>query len=104
MHADTSSRWPLVAHVHDVPIGGTALTSFAGIDDWLPEITGRMLDETLGTWPCALMLIGFNVTVLIQHTIGIDGVRRRAYACPDNRREIAVPVTAAPSAESTLPG
>jgi cytochrome c oxidase subunit 1 len=42
-----------------------------------------MLGEGLGKWSFALMYIGFNVTFLIQHTIGLDGMPRRVYEYPD---------------------
>ncbi|MCW3006748.1 MAG: ctaD, partial [Solirubrobacterales bacterium] len=39
--------------------------------------------EKLGKWSFALMYIGFNVTFLIQHTIGMDGMPRRIYEYPN---------------------
>jgi cytochrome c oxidase subunit 1 len=73
----------VVAHFHYVLMGGAVFAIFAGIYYWFPKITGRMLNETMGKWSCALMLIGFNVTFLIQHTIGMDGMPRRVYEYPD---------------------
>ena len=37
----------------------------------------------MGKWSFALMYIGFNVTFLIQHSIGLDGMPRRVYEYPD---------------------
>jgi len=73
----------VVAHFHYVLMGGAVFAIFAGLYYWFPKITGRMLNEPLGKWSCALMLIGFNVTFLIQHTIGMDGMPRRVYEYPD---------------------
>ncbi|UGS37646.1 cytochrome c oxidase subunit I [Capillimicrobium parvum] len=73
----------VVAHFHYVLMGGAVFAIFAGIYYWFPKITGRMLNEPLGKWSFALMFIGFNVTFLIQHTIGMDGMPRRVYEYPD---------------------
>ncbi len=73
----------VVAHLHYVLVGGAVFTIFAGIYYWFPKITGRMLSERLGTWSFWLMLVGMNVTFLIQHSIGLDGMPRRVYRYPD---------------------
>src|SRR6476661_329060 len=66
----------VVAHFHYVLVGGAVFTIFAGLYYWFPKITGRMLGEGLGKTSCALMWIGFTVTFLIQHSIGMDGMPR----------------------------
>ena len=73
----------MVAHFHYVLVGGAVFTIFAGLYYWFPKITGRMLGEGLGKISCALMWIGFTVTFLIQHSIGMDGMPRRVYEYPD---------------------
>jgi cytochrome c oxidase subunit I len=73
----------VVAHLHYVLVGGAVFTIFAGIYYWFPKITGRMLSERMGYWSFWFMLIGVNVTFLIQHTIGLDGMPRRVYRYPD---------------------
>ncbi|HWV83969.1 MAG TPA: cytochrome c oxidase subunit I [Capillimicrobium sp.] len=73
----------VVAHFHYVLMGGAVFAIFAGIYYWFPKITGRMMNEAMGKWSFALMYIGFNVTFLIQHTIGMDGMPRRVYEYPD---------------------
>ena len=40
---------------------------------------GRMLDERLGKWNFWLMFIGFNMTFLPQHMLGLLGMPRRVY-------------------------
>ena len=64
-------------------VGGSVFAIFAGIYYWFPKMTGRMLGESMGKWSFALMYIGFNVTFLIQHSIGLDGMPRRVYEYPD---------------------
>jgi cytochrome c oxidase subunit I len=56
---------------------------FAGLYYWFPKITGRLLSEGLGKLSFALMFIGINVTFLIQHSLGLDGMPRRIYRYPD---------------------
>jgi cytochrome c oxidase subunit I len=69
----------VVAHIHFVLMGGAVFTIFAGIYYWFPKITGRMLSEKLGKASFWTMFIGFLVTFLIQHVIGLEGMPRRVY-------------------------
>ncbi len=69
----------VVAHLHYVLVGGSVFTIFAAIYYWFPKITGRMLSERLGRWSFGLMFVGMNVTFLIQHSLGLDGMPRRVY-------------------------
>jgi cytochrome c oxidase subunit I len=73
----------VVAHLHYVLMGGSVFGVFAGIYYWFPKITGRLLNEGLGQTSFWLMLVGFHVTFLIQHSIGLDGMPRRVYEYPD---------------------
>jgi len=73
----------LVAHIHYVLFGGTIFSVFAGLYYWFPKITGRMLSETLGKVHFWLMLLGFNMTFLDQHFLGLIGMPRRVYTYPD---------------------
>jgi cytochrome c oxidase subunit I len=73
----------VVAHFHYVLVGGSVLTIFAALYYWFPKMTGRMLGEGLGKISCGLMWLGINVTFLIQHSIGMDGMPRRVYEYPD---------------------
>src|SRR5438105_7016286 len=73
----------VVAHLHFVLMGGSVFAIFAAIYYWFPKITGRMLDEGLGKLSVSLMFIGFLVTFLIQHVIGLDGMPRRVYEYDD---------------------
>jgi cytochrome c oxidase subunit I len=69
----------VVAHIHFVLMGGTVFTIFAAIYYWFPKITGRMLSEGLGKLSFWMMFVGFLVTFLIQHVMGLDGMPRRVY-------------------------
>jgi cytochrome c oxidase subunit 1 len=73
----------VVAHMHYVLVGGAVFAAFAGIYFWYPKITGRMMSEGLGKASFWLILIGFHVTFLIQHSIGLDGMPRRVYEYPN---------------------
>jgi cytochrome c oxidase subunit 1 len=42
-----------------------------------------MLNESLGKLSVALMYVGFLLTFLIQHVMGLDGMPRRVYEYPD---------------------
>lgn len=73
----------LVAHIHYVLFGGTLFAVFAGIYYWFPKISGRLLSEPLGKLHFWLMLIGFNLTFMVQHFLGLMGMPRRVFTYPD---------------------
>jgi cytochrome c oxidase subunit 1 len=73
----------VVAHFHYVLMGGAVFGVFAGIYYWFPKMTGRLLSEGMGRWSFWFMLIGFQVTFLIQHSMGLDGMPRRIYEYAD---------------------
>jgi heme/copper-type cytochrome/quinol oxidase subunit 1 len=52
---------------------------FGGLHYWWPKMFGRMLDERLGKTSFWLMFVGFNVTFLPQHMLGLMGMPRRVY-------------------------
>src|SRR3954462_7506790 len=52
---------------------------FGGVYYWWPKMFGRLLDERLGKIHFALMFIGFNLTFLPQHMLGLLGMQRRIY-------------------------
>jgi cytochrome c oxidase subunit I len=66
----------VVAHMHYV-IMAVVLAAFGGIYYWFPKFTGRMLDERLGKIHFWLFFIGINVTFLVQHQLGLEGMPRR---------------------------
>jgi cytochrome c oxidase subunit 1 len=73
----------VVAHLHYVLFGGSVFGIFAGLYYWFPKMSGRMLSEGLGKASFWLMLIGFHVTFLVQHALGMDGMPRRIAEYPD---------------------
>ena len=72
-----SDSYFVVAHFHYVVFGTVVFAMFAGFYFWWPKLTGRMLDETLGKIHFWLLFIGFQVTFLIQHWLGAEGMPRR---------------------------
>jgi cytochrome c oxidase subunit I len=67
----------VVAHFHYVVFGTVVFAMFAGFYFWWPKFTGRMLDETLGKIHFWMLFIGFHMTFLIQHWLGVEGMPRR---------------------------
>jgi cytochrome c oxidase subunit I len=67
----------VVAHFHYVLFGGSVFGLYSGMYHWFPKVTGRMLNEKLGKIHFALNFIGFNLTFLPMHKLGLDGMNRR---------------------------
>lgn len=72
-----SDSYFVVAHFHYTVFGTVVFAMFAGFYFWWPKWTGRMLDESLGKIHFWTLFIGFQVTFLIQHWLGIKGMPRR---------------------------
>jgi cytochrome c oxidase subunit I len=72
-----SDSYFVVAHFHYTVFGTVVFAMFAGFYFWWPKLTGRMLDERLGKIHFWLLFIGFHVTFLIQHWLGVEGMPRR---------------------------
>jgi heme/copper-type cytochrome/quinol oxidase subunit 1/heme/copper-type cytochrome/quinol oxidase subunit 3 len=69
----------VVTHLHYVLIGANVFPVFAAFYFWLPKITGRLLDETLGRVSFGLMFTGFNVAFFPMHLLGLRGMPRRIW-------------------------
>ena len=69
----------VVAHMHYVAFGGAAFAGFAAVYYWFPKMTGRLMSESWGKLSFWLLLIGFNLTFLVQHSAGLSGMPRRIY-------------------------
>ena len=69
----------VVAHFHYTLFGGMVFGVFAGLYHWFPKMTGRMFDERLGKASFWLLFIGFNLTFIPQHMLGLMGMPRRVY-------------------------
>ncbi|OUZ09550.1 cytochrome c oxidase subunit I [Aeromicrobium sp. PE09-221] len=72
-----SDSYFVVAHFHYVVFGTVVFAMFAGFYYWWPKMTGRMLDEKLGKIHFWLLFIGFHLTFLVQHWLGVAGMPRR---------------------------
>ncbi len=72
-----SDTYFVVAHFHYVLFGTVVFSTFAGFYYWWPKFTGRMLDERLGKLHFWLIFIGFHITFLVQHWLGVEGMQRR---------------------------
>ena len=72
-----SDSYFVVAHFHYVVFGTVVFAMFAGFYFWWPKLTGRMLDEKLGKIHFWLLFIGFHMTFLVQHWVGVEGMPRR---------------------------
>jgi cytochrome c oxidase subunit I len=69
----------VVAHFHYVLIGGLLLAIFGSLYYWMPKVTGRMMSERVGRWQFWIYFIGFNLTFMPQHWIGLLGMPRRIF-------------------------
>jgi cytochrome o ubiquinol oxidase subunit 1 len=67
----------LIAHFHNVIIGGAVFGYFAGMTYWFPKATGFMLDEKLGKIACSLWTIGFFTAFMPLYILGFNGMTRR---------------------------
>lgn len=67
----------VVAHFHYVLFGGGVFALFAGIYYWYPKFTGKKLHEGWGKVQFWLQFIGFNMTFMVQHVLGMQGMPRR---------------------------
>jgi cytochrome c oxidase subunit 1 len=72
-----SDSYFVVAHFHYVVFGTVVFAMFAGFYFWWPKFTGRMLDERLGKLHFWILFIGFHLTFLVQHWLGVEGMPRR---------------------------
>ena len=72
-----SDSYFVVAHFHYTVFGTVVFMMFAGFYFWWPKMTGKMLDEKLGKIHFWLLFIGFQVTFLVQHWLGVQGMPRR---------------------------
>ncbi len=67
----------LVAHFHNMIIGGVLFGVFAGIAYWFPKFTGFRLHEGLGKVAFWLWLSGFLLAFIPLYILGFMGAARR---------------------------
>jgi cytochrome c oxidase subunit I len=79
----TKNSYFLVAHFHFVFVGAIVFAMLGALPYWFPKMSGRMMSESLGRWTFWLWVIGFNMTFIIQHVLGLYGMPRRIFTYPD---------------------
>lgn len=67
----------LVAHFHNVIIGGVVFGYLAGLSYWFPKIFGFKLNEKLGRWSFWCWVIGFYLAFMPLYALGFMGMTRR---------------------------
>ena len=67
----------LVAHFHNVVIGGVLFGAFAGYTYWFPKAFGFKLDERLGKAAFWFWVVGFYVAFMPLYVLGLKGMTRR---------------------------
>ena len=67
----------LVAHFHNVIIGGVLFGSFAGYNYWFPKAFGFRLHDGLGKAAFWFWLVGFYVAFMPLYVLGLEGMTRR---------------------------
>jgi cytochrome o ubiquinol oxidase subunit 1 len=67
----------LIAHFHNVIIGGVVFGYFAGLVYWWPKMFGFKLNERIGRWSAGFWIGGFYVAFMPLYVLGLLGVTRR---------------------------
>ncbi|MCP3734784.1 cytochrome o ubiquinol oxidase subunit I [Sphingomonas sp. RP10(2022)] len=67
----------LIAHFHNVIIGGVLFGTFAGLNYWFPKAFGFKLDKFWGTISFWFWVVGFYVAFMPLYVLGLMGVTRR---------------------------
>lgn len=75
----------IVAHFHYVIVGGVVFALLAGLHYYWPVIFGTMLSDKLGKVEFWLFFVGFHLTFLIQHFLGLWGMPRRVFTYLDGQ-------------------
>jgi len=78
----------LVAHFHNVIIGGVLFGLFAGINYWFPKAFGFTLDRFWGTVSFWFWVVGFYVAFMPLYVLGLMGVTRRLRTIDDPSLQI----------------
>ncbi|PVZ87345.1 cytochrome o ubiquinol oxidase subunit I [Serratia sp. S1B] len=67
----------LIAHFHNVIIGGVVFGCFAGLTYWFPKAFGFRLNETWGIRAFWFWIIGFFIAFMPLYVLGFMGMTRR---------------------------
>jgi cytochrome o ubiquinol oxidase subunit 1 len=73
----------LVAHFHNVIIGGVVFGALAGYNYWFPKAFGFTLDEWWGKASFWCWLVGFYLAFTPLYVLGMMGMTRRLQHIPD---------------------
>jgi len=78
----------LVAHFHNVIIGGVLFGMFAGINYWFPKAFGFRLDPFWGKISFWFWVVGFYLAFMPLYVLGLMGVTRRLRVFDDPSLQI----------------
>jgi cytochrome o ubiquinol oxidase subunit 1 len=78
----------LIAHFHNVIIGGVLFGLFAGISYWFPKAFGFRLDPFWGKLSFWFWVVGFYVAFMPLYVLGLMGVTRRLRVFDDPSLQI----------------
>lgn len=78
----------LIAHFHNVIIGGVVFGVFAAIAYWYPKVTGYKLDEFWGKMTFWFWIVGFYLAFMPLYVLGLMGVTRRMSHFEDTSLQI----------------
>ncbi|GAM26821.1 hypothetical protein SAMD00019534_099960, partial [Acytostelium subglobosum LB1] len=67
----------LIAHFHNVIIGGVVFGIFAAYSYWFPKFAGFKLNERLGKYAFWCWIVGFFIAFLPLYLLGFMGATRR---------------------------
>ncbi|ALD92472.1 cytochrome o ubiquinol oxidase subunit I [Cupriavidus gilardii] len=84
----------LIAHFHNVIIGGVLFGLFAGINYWFPKAFGFKLDDFWGKVSFWFWLVGFYAAFMPLYVLGLMGVTRRVSHFTDPSLQIWFQVAA----------
>ena len=78
----------LIAHFHNVIIGGVVFGTFAGIQFWFPKAFGFRLDPFWGKVSFWSWVVGFYLAFMPLYVLGLMGVTRRMRVFDDPSLQI----------------
>jgi cytochrome o ubiquinol oxidase subunit 1 len=78
----------LIAHFHNVIIGGVVFGVFAGFTFWFPKAFGFRLDPFWGKMSFGFWVVGFYFAFMPLYVLGLMGVTRRVQHFEDNSLQI----------------
>ena len=84
----------LIAHFHNVIIGGVVFGVFAAINYWFPKAFGYKLDAFWGKCSFWFWLVGFYLAFMPLYVLGLMGVTRRMSHFEDHSLQIWFQVAA----------